>query len=65
MVHLAHLQDDVYPIGTVQSELQTLIDNGFPVTSIERSRSHYDEPGPGVPGTDADIRNYLLPQVDP
>lgn len=63
--HLAHTGDTVYPIATVRSELQALVDAGFRVTSVERPGTHYDEPGPGVPGTDADIRAYLLPKVDP
>jgi hypothetical protein len=65
-VHLAHLGDTTYPIATVRSELAALQAAGFPVTSIEREGSHYDEPGAGgLPGTDADIKTYLLPQVDP
>ena len=65
VVHLAHLDDGAYPIGSVRTELQVLSSNGFAVTSIERPGTHYDDPGPGIPGTDADIRTYLLPQVDP
>ena len=66
IVHLAHTEDEVYPIETVRAELQTLVTNGFPVTSIERPGGHYDDPGEnGLPGTDADIRELLLPEVDP
>lgn len=65
VVHLAHTGDTTYPINTVRSELQVLINNQFPVTQIEQPGTHYDEPGPGVPGTDADIQTHLLPHVDP
>ncbi len=66
VVHLAHTGDDVYPIAQVKSELQVLTGAGFPVTLVERPGSHYDDPGAGgLPGTDADIQTYLLPQVDP
>lgn len=65
VVHLAHTEDDTYPIATVRSELQVLSTNGWAVTSIERPGTHYDEPSAGVPGTDKDIQTYLLPQVDP
>jgi hypothetical protein len=65
VVHLAHTGDLTYPIATVRSELQVLRDNLFPVTAVELPGTHYDEPGPGVPGTDADIQTHLLPQVDP
>jgi hypothetical protein len=42
---------------------------GFPTELIERNGSHYDEPntveeGHLVPGTDADLRTYLLPHID-
>lgn len=66
VVHLAHLSDEAYPIANVRADLQGLIDNEFPVTSVERPGGHYNEPGEnGLPGTDADIREVLLPQVDP
>jgi predicted esterase len=66
VVHLAHLQDEAYPIATVRSELQQLTAAGFTVTSVEREGGHYEEPGQnGHPGTDADIREVLLPQVVP
>jgi predicted esterase len=65
VVHLAHTGDDLYKIAEVKSELQILTTAGFDVTLVERPGGHYDDPGPGVPGTDEDIRTYLLPQVDP
>jgi len=64
VAHLAHLQDTTYPIATVRTELQQLVTAGFPVNGIERPGTHYDEPGPGVPGTDEDIKVLLLPHVD-
>jgi len=59
VAHLAHTEDDVYPIGTVEAELKVLSYNGFPVQKIELPGLHYDA------NTDADIRTHLLPQVDP
>lgn len=69
VVHLAHLQDDVYPIDTVRAETDAMINAGFPVTRIERIGTHYDEPGAivngeAVPGTDADLVALLLPHID-
>ena len=69
VVHLAHLQDDTYPIGTVRAETNAMTAAGFPVTRIERVGTHYDEPGAivngvAVPGTDADLVQLLLPHID-
>lgn len=61
--HLAHLQDDVYPIAGVRQEVQAMQAAGHQVNLIERPGGHYDDPGPGVPGTDADLRTYLLPAL--
>ncbi len=43
--------------------------SGFPLTLIKRRGEHFNEPGEkvegvAVPGTDADIRTYLLPYID-
>ena len=69
VVHLAHLQDDTYPIDVVRTETQAMTDAGFPVTFIERVGTHYDAPnapvnGSAVPGTDADVAGLLLPHID-
>jgi pimeloyl-ACP methyl ester carboxylesterase len=69
VVHLAHLQDDVYPIAGVREETDAMIAAGFPLERIEVDGGHYDEPGAvenghTVPGTDADLVNYLLPHID-
>jgi predicted esterase len=63
VVQLAHTGDDTYPIATVRSETATLSNAGFPVTLVERPGTHYDDAEPGTPGTDADIRTYLLPHL--
>jgi hypothetical protein len=68
-VHLAHRQDAVYPIDGVESETSAMTTAGFPVTLVERDGGHYDDPGDvenghAVPGTDADLRSYLLPALD-
>jgi pimeloyl-ACP methyl ester carboxylesterase len=69
IVHLAHLQDDVYPIAGVRTETEAVKAAGFPLERIEVDGGHYDEPneienGHAVPGTDADLRTYLLPHID-
>jgi predicted esterase len=66
VAHLAHLEDDTYPIAGVRDELGQLTAAGFPVTSIEREGTHYDDPGAvvngnPVPGTVADLQSVLLP----
>ncbi len=69
VVHLAHLQDMTYPIQGVREETDAMIAAGFPLQRIEVDGGHYDEPGEienghAVPGTDADLVNYLLPHID-
>jgi pimeloyl-ACP methyl ester carboxylesterase len=66
--HLAHLQDTVYPIATVRAETNAMIAAGFPVTRVEVDGGHWDnagaiENGHTVPGTDADLATYVLPQM--
>jgi hypothetical protein len=58
IVHLAHLQDGVYPIAGVRSETTAVKAAGFPLTLIERPGGHYDA------NTDPDLRAYLLPYID-
>jgi hypothetical protein len=69
VVHLAHLQDDEYPIAGVREETDAMIAAGFPLQRIEVDGGHYDEPGEienghAVPGTDADLIELLLPHID-
>jgi pimeloyl-ACP methyl ester carboxylesterase len=69
VVHLAHLQDEEYPIAGVRQETDAMIADGFPLQRIEVDGGHYDEPGEienghRVPGTDADLVNLLLPHID-
>lgn len=69
VVHLAHRQDGTYPLAGVQEETNAMKAAGFPLTLIERDGGHYDEPGAienghEVPGTDADLRKFLLPHID-
>lgn len=69
IVALAHLQDTTYPIATVKQETDEVKAAGFPLELIERPGEHFNEPGEmvageAVPGTDADIRTYLLPHID-
>lgn len=69
VVHLAHLQDEVYAIDDVRAETEAMRSAGFPVERIERVGTHYNGPGENVngqqvPGTDADIQTYLLSRLD-
>jgi len=69
VVHLAHLQDETYKIAGVREETDAMAAAGFPITRIELPGTHYDNPGAivdgqAVPGTDADVRTYLLPHLD-
>ena len=57
--HLAHLQDSVYPIAGVRTETDAMINAGYPLVRIERTGTHYDEPG-----TNDDLRNLLLPHLN-
>lgn len=65
IVHVAHTEDDTYPLGPVKDEIQKLKDAGFPVTFAERPGGHY-EPSPGSPnqpGTDEEIQSLLVPHM--
>ena len=69
VVHLAHRQDTVYPLAGVEAETAAMTAAGFPLALVERDGGHYDDPGDvenghAVPGTDADLRTYLLPALD-
>jgi len=63
VVHLAHAEDDAYPIDGVRSETDALAAAGFPVTRIERPGHHYD-PDTTTTGTDHDLVTLLLPHLD-
>ncbi len=68
VVHLAHLQDSTYPIAGVRNETTAMSAAGFPMHRIEVDGGHYDsagdvENGHPVPGTEADLRTYLLPYM--
>jgi endoglucanase len=63
IVHLAHLQDTTYPIATIRANMTTLRANGFPVTLIEKTGTHYDNDS-GQTGTQYDLRTFLLPYID-
>ena len=69
VVHLAHLQDQTYPIDGVRTETDSMTAAGFPMKRIEVDGAHYDDPGAienghPVPGTTADVQTYLLPYLD-
>jgi pimeloyl-ACP methyl ester carboxylesterase len=58
VVHLAHTEDEVYPIQGVRSETNAMAAAGFPITRIERPGTHYDG------NTDSDLQTLLLPHID-
>ncbi|MFT3695085.1 MAG: hypothetical protein QM831_18250 [Kofleriaceae bacterium] len=58
ILHLAHLQDQTYPIAGVRAETDAVKNAGFPLTRIERDGAHYDD------NTDSDFETYLLPAMD-
>ena len=69
IVHLAHLQDNTFPIATVRSETSALTAASYPLTLVERPGNHYDPAGTlvngqPVPGTSADIRTLFFPYLD-
>jgi hypothetical protein len=69
IVHLAHLQDTTYPIAGVRAETAAVAAAGFPIQRIEVAGEHWNDAGDrvaghAVPGTDADLRDLLLPHID-
>jgi len=62
VVHLAHTEDDTYPIDGVGNEISQLRAAGFPVQLIERPGDHYDD-SDATSGTDHDLQTYLLPHL--
>jgi hypothetical protein len=63
VVHLAHTEDDVYPIETVRTETDAMSAAGFPIQRIERPGHHYDD-STAVSGTDHDLQTLLLPHLN-
>jgi predicted esterase len=63
VVHLAHTEDETYPIAGVRQEVEALRSGGFPVELVERPGSHYDD-STATTGTDHDLQAYLLPHMD-
>jgi predicted esterase len=63
VVHLAHSQDETYPIAGVKDEVNAMKDAGFPVTFVERPGTHAD-PDTADSGTDHDLRTILLPHMN-
>jgi hypothetical protein len=69
IVHLAHLQDTTYGIKGVREETEAVKAAGFPIERIEVPGEHWNDEGDivaghPVPGTDADLRELLLPHID-
>jgi hypothetical protein len=58
VVHLAHLQDDTYPIAGVRAETDAMTQAGFPLLRLEHDGGHSDST------TNPDLLTYLLPHMD-
>jgi predicted esterase len=65
VVHLAHEQDAVYPLGGVTSEVNDMKNAGFPITLLTQPGDQWDDPGQnGYAGTAGDLVTYLLPHIN-
>jgi predicted esterase len=62
-VHLAHTEDEVYPIDTVRQETDAMAAAGFPIQRIERPGHHFDD-STADSGTDHDLQTLLLPHLN-
>jgi predicted esterase len=63
VVHLAHTEDETYPIAGVRNETDAMAAAGFPITRIERPGTHYDSDA-GDTETNHDVRTLLLPHLN-
>jgi hypothetical protein len=63
VVHLAHTEDEVYPIDGVRRETDAMAAAGFPIQRIERPGHHYDD-STADSGTDHDLQTFLLPHLN-
>ena len=63
VVHLAHTDDDTYPIAGVREETDAMKAAGFPIQRIERPGGHFDD-DTATTGTDHDLRMLLLPRIN-
>lgn len=67
VVHLAHTEDEAYPLGMVRQETDAMRAAGFSVDRIERPGGHYFPDAPAdnpTSGTDHDLRTLLLPRLN-
>jgi predicted esterase len=58
IVHLAHSEDDEYPLAGVQNETNAVKAAGFPLELIVKPGGHADAT------TDPDLQNFLLPHIE-
>jgi predicted esterase len=58
IVHLAHSQDETYPLAGVQSETNAVKAAGFPLELIVKPGTHYDA------HTDEDLQDLLVPYIE-
>jgi hypothetical protein len=63
VVHVAHVDDNVYPIDTVRAETDAMSAAGFPMQRIERAGGHWIPDTPTT-GTKHDLRTLLLPHLN-
>jgi predicted esterase len=62
VVHLAHTEDDTYTTPIVQTDIDSLVNAGFPTELISRPGNHWDN-DVGSTGTVYDMKKYLLPYL--
>ncbi len=62
VVHLAHTEDEAYPIAGVRQETDAMA-AGFPITRIKRPGTHYDD-DTDTTGDGPRLRTLLLPHID-
>ncbi len=60
LVQISHLSDTTYPISGVRSKMATLASLGFPVSTIEKTGTHWDN-DTGTSGTKYDLVMFGLP----
>jgi predicted esterase len=58
IVHLAHTEDEAYPLAEVQSETNAVKAAGFPLELIVKPGTHFDG------NTDKDLQNLLVPYIE-
>lgn len=63
VAHIAHLQDNTYPIAGVRNETEAMKAAGFPLIRIEKNGTHFDE-DTDTSGTNHDLITFGLPFIN-